>query len=84
MSDLSQGAVGLNLTVANHVFIMDPCVLCFITRSMVPNYMQLVAGAGANPFLNSSNILIAQQPSIEHQAVDRGERQPWLRSLRVS
>ncbi|KAJ7197626.1 P-loop containing nucleoside triphosphate hydrolase protein [Mycena pura] len=55
---LAAGAVGLNLTVANHVFIMDPC---------------LVAGAGANPF-NSSNILITQQPSIEHQAVDRVNR----------
>ena len=68
---LRAGGVGLNLTAARRVYLMDPywCVMCHL-------------GAVALHVTNSQLLLI-RNPAVENQAVDRIHRLGQTRSVKT-
>ncbi|EMD31673.1 hypothetical protein CERSUDRAFT_88802 [Gelatoporia subvermispora B] len=77
---LKAGALGLNLTVANNVYLMDPCVDLITHPALAPSaniyisiHSQMVAGKWSivDVLLHG---LTSKQEGIESQAIDRCNR----------
>lgn len=69
-SPLFQGALGLNLTVANNVFLMDPSVLSLAHAFLAPLDVLFFAHSW-------------WQEGIESQAIDRVNRIGQKRNVRI-